>query len=141
MQLFSVVGKTEVQFIVRHAVLHTEGRVLARRLREAVLEARPRRIVLDLRGVRLMDSFGIYALADFCKWLHREGRDVELIVLMNRPLERLFRMAHLEPLFTPQSAPGEEEVVWQMGSSERMPLLEAPLSPRVGEGNWTAVAC
>lgn len=61
---------------------------------DAMVEARPRRAVIDLGGVDEIDSAGVAALIRLYKGVHNQGGEVRLVGARDQPLAfmRLLRM-------------------------------------------------
>jgi anti-sigma B factor antagonist len=72
---------------------------LERVLGELELPGGPDRIVMDLRGLRFMDSTGLRLLVTADLRLRREGRELALVP-GPEPVHRVFRLALLEDRLT-----------------------------------------
>jgi anti-sigma B factor antagonist len=87
------------------AVLRVDGELdvaTAPRLTDEVdarLARRPTEVVLDLRGVGLMDSSGTGALLGARRRCERRGARL-VVVVAEGPVRRLLRRLQLEPLFS-----------------------------------------
>ena len=62
---------------------------------DSVVSARPRRVLVDLSGVNLIDSSGVGAIVSLYKRLRQEGGDVRVAGLREQPLA-IFKLLRLD---------------------------------------------
>ena len=110
-----------VHVSVRGTMLHTDGPELCRALRRAVLYGGVDAVSLDLSGLALMDSFGMYALVDFCYWLSQQ-RTAQLEIRLNARLVELFRIGRMNQLLDSRGTELEETVRSVFAGSSTDPL-------------------
>ncbi len=75
---------------------------------DAVVAARPRRVVVDLAALTILDSTGVGLLVALCKRVRANGGDVAVVGAVEQPL-MVIRLLKLEALFapvTPLETPG-----------------------------------
>jgi anti-sigma B factor antagonist len=65
---------------------------------DAVVAAKPRRVIVDLAALTLLDSSGVGLLVALCKRVRADGGDVGLVGAVEQPL-MVIRLLKLEELF------------------------------------------
>jgi anti-sigma B factor antagonist len=66
---------------------------------ESILGARPRRVIVDLSALRMIDSSGLGAIVSLYKRLRETGGDVNVVGVQDQPLA-IFKLLRLDRIFS-----------------------------------------